>query len=261
WAPRLVKDSRGKVTDEFVRRLRIYPHALREANSYYSPDKHALLFGYFRAGESSSATLPGGVVFCCLSHDVVAHETTHALLDGLHRRFREPTNGDILAFHEAFADIVALFQHFTIPDALRDQIARTQGDLARQNILGELAQEFGAATGHGALRSAIGYTDQDDVWHPSIPKRTDYSENTEPHARGAILVAAIFDAFLAIYQRRSQDLIRLATGGTGVLPPGAIPHDLTERLAQEASKTASHVLDICVRALDYCPPVDVTFGD
>ncbi|WP_157467255.1 hypothetical protein [Edaphobacter aggregans] len=25
--------------------------------------------------------LPGGVIFNCLSHDVVAHETTHALLE------------------------------------------------------------------------------------------------------------------------------------------------------------------------------------
>ena len=45
---------------------------------------------------------------------------------------------------------------------------------------------------------------------------------TEPHARGAILVAAIFDAFLAIYERRTADLLRLATAGTGILGQGAI---------------------------------------
>jgi hypothetical protein len=33
---------------QFVRRLRIYPHALRDRNAYYSPQKKALLFGYFR---------------------------------------------------------------------------------------------------------------------------------------------------------------------------------------------------------------------
>ena len=36
----------------FVRKLRIYPHALREANAYYDPDKIALLFGYFRAADA-----------------------------------------------------------------------------------------------------------------------------------------------------------------------------------------------------------------
>src|SRR5262249_39455351 len=202
-------------------------------------------------------------VFCSLSHDIIAHETTHALLDGLHRRFREPTNPDVLAFHEAFADIVALFQHFTLPEALRQQIARTQGDLARQNMLGELAQQFGAPIEKfGACRSAIGsYTPKTEEWEPAKPSPADYESATEPHERGAILVAAVFDAFLAIYKARSADLIRLATAGTGILPKGDIPHDLVNRLADEASKTAGHILNICIRALDFCPPVDLTFGE
>lgn len=261
WAPRLVKTKDG-YESYFVRRLRIYPHALREANAYYSPDKHSLLFGYFRASESNAGeNLPGQTVFCCLSHDIVAHETTHALLDGLHRRFREPTNSDVLGFHEAFADIVALFQHFTVPEALRHQIARTRGDLSKQSLLGELAQQFGQGIGrYGALRSAIGH-DDNGVWIPAEPSPADLKNATEAHDRGAVLVAAVFDAFLNIYRQRSVDLVRLATGGTGVLPEGDIPQDLVNRLAQEASKTAEHVLNMCIRALDYSPPVDMTFGD
>ena len=286
WAPRQVK-TKQRFEEYYVRRLRIYPHALREANAYYSPDKHALLFGYFRASESDPGeNLPGQTVFCCLSHDIVAHETTHALLDGLHRRFREPTNADVLGFHEAFADIVALFQHFTVPEALRDQIAKTRGDLAQQSLLGQLAQQFGQGIGrYGALRDAIGHVVKkkrpngeaedaeeaesedevgdpaDEEWKPTVPKPTDYKNATEAHDRGAVLVAAVFDAFLNIYRKRSRDLLRLATGGTGVLPPGDISYDLVNRLAKEASKTASHVLNICIRALDYSPPVDLTFGD
>ena len=212
------------------------------------PVKKALLLGYFPASQSQPGdNLPGGTVFCALSHDIIAHETTHALLDGLHRYFGEPTNEDVMAFHEAFSDIVALFQHFTVPEALRDQIRRTHGNLAKQNMLGELALQFGQGIGKfGALRSAI----------PKDPTPEDYRNNTEAHDRGAVLVAAVFDAFLNIYRRRSADLIRLATGGTGVLPEGEIPNDLVNRLSQEASKTAGHVLNICIRALDYCPPVD-----
>ena len=57
------------------------------------------------------------------------------------------------------------------------------------------------------------------------------------------------------------DLRRIATGGTGILPPGDIHPDLVDRLADEAAKSASHVLRMCIRALDYCPPVDLTFGE
>jgi hypothetical protein len=254
----------GRARVRRVERLRIYPHALREANAYYSPEKKALLFGYFPATLTNPGeNLPGGLVFTCLSHDVVAHETTHALLDGLHRFFADASNPDVLAFHEAFADIVALFQHFTQPEALRHQIAKTRGDLASQNLLGELAHQFGQAIGNrGALRDAIGKPDPiTGQWKPAVPDPEEYPATTEPHDRGAILVAAMFDAFLAIYRSRIADLLRIATGGSGVLPAGNLHPDLVNRLADEATKTAGHLLHMAIRALDYCPPVDITFGE
>ncbi|MBL8235836.1 MAG: S8 family serine peptidase [Bryobacterales bacterium] len=252
WAPRRVTDTAG-IRDQYVQRLRIYPHALREANAYYSPDKNALLFGYFQANTKDVGdNLPGGLVFNCLSHDVVAHETAHALVDGLHRYYRNETNPDIGAFHEAMADIVAMFQHFTIPAALRHAIAKSRGDLRKNNLLADLAQQFGqASSGTRALRSALGRK----------PTQNDYQEATEAHDRGAVLLGAVFEAFLEIYEARIEDLKRIATGGTGVLPPGDIPVELVNRMAEEASEIAARVLTTCIRALDYCPPVDLTFGE
>lgn len=253
WAPLEDPAAPSGKRETFVAKLRVYPHALRTSNAYYSPHKKSLLFGYFPG--------PSGMVFTCLSHDIVAHETTHAVLDGMHRRYIEDNHEDTIAFHEAFADLVALFQHFTFPEVLRHQIARTRGDLAGQSLLGELAQQFGEATGsYGALRSAIGQT-IDGRWQPLRPDPGLLATTREPHARGAILVAAMFRAFLSIYRSRVADLLRLATAGTGELAPGAIHPDLVNRLAIEAAKTARHFLTISIRALDYCPPVDVTFGD
>ena len=256
WTRRQPKKKGEAVPDDgFVRKLRIYPHALREANAYYDPDKVALLFGYFQAADSSGSVARGSGIFSVVSHDIVAHETTHALLDGLHPRYSERTNFDMAAFHEAFADIVALFQHFSMPESLTRQIRRAQGstaDIGRR--LGQLAQQFGEATGmHGALRRFVGEVGS------SVPVLND--DMTEPHERGAVLVSAVFAAFLTIYASRCADLIRLATGGSGILPSGEISVDLANRLANEASKTAEHVLNMCIRALDYCPPVNLEFGD
>src|SRR5262249_4923162 len=127
WSPRQFADVQLRHEtswhEEYVPSLRVHPHALREANAYYSPAKKALLFGYFPAPTGEESDGEGGLtVFTCLSHDIIAHEVTHALLDGIHRRFNEPSNPDVLAFHEAFADLVALFQHFSLPDVLRHQI-------------------------------------------------------------------------------------------------------------------------------------------
>jgi len=46
-----------------------------------------------------------------------------------------------------------------------------------------------------------------------------------------------------------------------VLPQGDIPPDLANRLAEEASRCAREILQMCIRALDYCPPVGITFGN
>ena len=138
WAPRWAKTGNGKNNQEGktyeVRRLRLYPHALRTDNAYYSPQKKAILFGYFPANsENTDATAPGSIVFACLSSDIIAHEMTHALLDGLHRRYEEASNLDVPAFHEGFADIVALFQHFTMEDMVRFEIARVRA-ISRRRV-------------------------------------------------------------------------------------------------------------------------------
>ena len=264
WRTHSAQSKDGKYEETYVPRLRIYPHAMREANAFYNPQKKALMFGYFTSTSQSPGThLAGGTVFTCLSHDVIAHEMTHAIVDGIQRRFLENTHPDALAFHEAFADIVALFQHFSFPELLCQQIAKTRGDLGAQNLLGQLAQEFGVAIGnYGSLRDAIGQVNpKTNQWEPLIPDPNDYMVITEPHARGSILVAAVFEAFIQIYKIRTNDLMRIASGGTGVMPSGALHPDLVNRLAHEASRAAQHVLLMCIRALDYCPPVALTFGD
>ena len=71
----------------------------------------------------------------------------------------------------------------------------------------------------------------------------------------------MFDAYLTLYKSHVADLLRIASEGTGVLPAGQLHPDLVNRLADEAAKSAQDVLDMCIRALDYSPPVDITFGD
>lgn len=255
WAPHYAAGRTGDMTMKAneVRRLRIYPHALRAENAYYSPDKKALLFGYFPAeGGAGDVTTPGTTVFSCLSSDIVAHEMSHALLDGLHRRFQEASNPDVPAFHEAFADIVALFQHFTLKELVSFEIAKARGDVSAATLLSGIAKQFGEGSGRAGPLRDYGGAGMADL---------DYDKTFEPHDRGSILVFAVYQAFLAIAGRRTDDLIQLATGGTGVLPAGTLHPVLVERLTDETAKTAQQMLTMCIRALDYCPTVDITFGE
>jgi hypothetical protein len=256
-------------------KLKVYPHAMQNSNAFYSSQAGALLFGYFRAsGTATGPNLPGQTVFTCLSHDVVAHETAHAILERVRPHYSRPTNFDVPAFHEGFADLLALFHHFSYKEALRQTIQRTGGELHRfhmkpevqpgesgpviqseigaDNPLVELARQFGEATGmRAALRSALG----------TAPNTNDYRSTTEPHHQGSILVAAIFDAFFTVYLKRTVDLYRIYRAGGGGINPTELPAALADRIAAEASQTAEDLFNLCARALHYCPNVDITFGD
>ncbi len=128
-------------------RLRLRPHAAPGLNAWYDRHRGEIAFGY--------APGPDGFVFTCLSHDVVAHEVTHALVDGLRSRFAEPTNRDVAAFHEALSDLVALFHRFTYPEVVRAAMRTSRGDLREARALTDLARQVGEAYRWPALRQAL----------------------------------------------------------------------------------------------------------
>jgi hypothetical protein len=264
WS-QLKKLEDGDYKHVFIPKLRIYPHAMRQQNAYYSPDKSALLFGYFQSARQwSGNNVPGTTVFTCLSPDIVAHEVTHAILDSLHPYLTKDTNQDMLAFHEGFADIIALLQRFTFRSVVEEQIRNSKGDLlSPQNLLGDLAIQFGQAVSGNrrALRSFLVEGDGKGGWKLVEPDPTRYHTETEPHSRGALLVATVFDAFVRLYRYQVADLLRLASDGTGILRLGEIHPDLVKRLSFEACEIANKLLMVCIRALDYCPPTDLNFSD
>lgn len=260
---------------EDILTLSLYPHAMEQANAYYSPEAHGILFGYFQASRDNPGhNLPGQTVFTCLSHDIIVHETTHAILDGLRSHFLEATNPDVPAFHEAFADVVALFRHFTHREVLLDVIRRTGGRLyspalrgdpladqasqssleqgdEERNPLIELAGQFGEAIGmRSALRSAIG----------KRKTMKELRETSECHERGSILVAAIFDAFFTVYLQRAAGPFRIYRSAGGYERED-LPSPLVEALCDVATQTATDFFRTCVRSVDYLPPVDIRFGD
>jgi hypothetical protein len=230
--------------------LKLVPHAFEEANAFYSREAEALLFGYYRGAN--------GLRFMCLSHDIVVHETTHALLDGLRGRFMKPSSPDQAAFHEAFADIVALLSVFSHGEVLDRLIGPNAEDglIAKRavemeplmdSLLLGLADELGSEAGlerFNALRRSVRIDPDPDILGP------DSFEFREPHRRGEVLVAAVMRAFVRAWTMRLDDL-------------GTVRGRFVDlgRVAEEGAAIADVLLTMAIRALDYTPPVHLTFAD
>ena len=239
------------------------------ANAGYSREG-GLTFGYFKASRRAAGfTVAGGLVCTALSHDVIAHETTHALLDGLRSSFMEPTNVDVPAFHEGLADLVALFLHFSYTDVVERAIRESRGTLARGSLLTDIAREFGYARSRDgkadALRSGVDVAGiaafDSDVLPTKEHAPTAYDPSMEPHALGSVLVSAVFEAFVTIVRRKCERLFRIAGVDPASVGQAALSDALVKAIAQEASDVAGQMLNVCIRAIDYCPPADMELGE
>lgn len=227
-------------------KLCLAPHASPMENAAYEKHRGRIAFGYYKAAEGVGRNAPNGTVFTCLSHDIIAHEVTHALLDGLRAHFVIPTGPDVLGFHEGFADLIAVFQHFTYKEVLEAEIRKAGGELHKAYDLANIAENFGLTTNRGGpLRCAIG---GDDLR---------YRPDMEAHEMGSVLLTAVFSAFLNVFQRKTEPYLRLAYRP----PSGYLIAELIGFLADKASSIAEQFLTMCIRAIDYCPPVDMTLGD
>lgn len=229
----------------------VSPHAFSDANAFYSDQAQGLFFGYFPSFNGRRT------IFTCLSHEVVAHETTHALLDGLRERYMDPSSPQQAGFHEAFADIVALLSVFSaesivgrIVDLGMPGIDTTSIDrmnltpeVLRSSALFGLAKEMGSELSgiHGqALRRSV-----------SLPPSRDYLQSSlyqEAHMCGEVLVAAVLNAFLEIWIKRLKVI-------------GSESSVDRQRAAEEGAELADRLLTVFIRAIDYCPPTDLQFCD
>ncbi len=231
--------------------IMVAPHAFTDANAFYSDRAQGLFFGYFPSLDGKR------VVFTCLSHEIVVHETTHALLDGLRERYMDPSSPQQAGFHEGFADIIALLSILSaqsvveklvdlgMPNVNADTIWRkdmTPERLRNSALLG-LAQQMGSELSgiHGqALRRSV-----------SLEPSRDYlpsPEYHEPHTCGEVLVAAVLNAYLEVWINRLR-----AIGDKAKLD--------RKRAAEEGAELADRLLTVFVRAIDYCPPTDLQFCD
>ena len=237
-----------RVKNRHVIKLHIFPHALEEDNAWYDPDIGALRFGYTRANRSAERlNQPGAIVFTSLSHDVVIHEMTHALLDGLRAKFMLPSNGDVHGFHEGFADLVALLQRFSYRELVSKGISQAKGALTSR-LLVDLARQFGETTSDGQTPLRTAFLTPGDL-DATVPSNERYWPNLEAHDMGAVLLRAVFDAFRTVFDQKTERLRSLA-------PPAGqrLPSAMVDLLTREAVRLADQFLNLAIRAVRLLSP-------
>ena len=168
--------------------LHVFPHGLPNVmNAFYSRNDKALKFGHF---------IPNGAterVYTCRSLDIVAHETGHAVLDGLKPDWllnnNPPQTGGL---HESFGDLTAIFLALSQLDQVEAVITQTKADLHDKTFLADLAEQFGLALGRpNGLRNADNNIKLSEA-------------GTEVHAISQVFTGAIYDILADIFDHERQ---------------------------------------------------------
>ena len=134
-----------------------------------------------------------------------------------------------------------------------------------------MAREFGYARSEaGRGRRAAIRRRRRRAWRRSTPTcrrrhgrrgRRVYDPKLEPHALGSVLVSAVFEAFTTVVRRKTERFFRIAGLDPQALGRVPLSDALVKAIAQEASDVAGQFLNICIRAIDYCPPADMELGE
>jgi hypothetical protein len=231
--------------------LLVVPRAGEWPNAFYQRESHSLQFFHFPARTAGGEAR---TVFTALSQDILAHETAHAVLDGVAPDLYHCLTPQSLALHEAVADLTALLVAVRSPKLRERLLNRTGGEVAGQQAFSQLAEEFGFErdrTGRARhLRSLWNERNlcPDDDSLDDLNRRNQVDRG-EPHLLSEVLSGALYRVFCHLHREyRSR---RAAEQGTSELSASGFALFVA----------AQHFKRLVLRSLDYLPPGEVSFAD
>lgn len=216
-------------------RLFVFPKAGHKTSAFYKESKKLLKFFHFPWIEDGRYKK---TVYTCQSQDVVAHETGHAILDGIKPQYNNSSNLQTQGLHESFGDLSAIFLLLSQKDMRERIIKDSDGNISNDTFLNLLAEEFGIALGETALRNANNKLKLSEV-------------KQEEHEISVVFTGAIYDILTWNYNEKIKDAIDFT-------PNGKYDPITSAKKLEESSR---EIFKIMLTAFINAPKEDATFAD
>jgi hypothetical protein len=219
--------------------LLVVPRAGWLPNAYYERRSRSLQFFSFVAATDAGDEK---VVHTSLSRDIVAHETAHAIIDGIDPDLYDALDPQALALHEGIADLTAMLLAFS-SGRLREAILnKTGGSIENSTAFSSIGEQFGKALDRSGNATSLRDLKNTKVLDPKEPE-------PEIHELSEVISGVLY-GFMCVLHAHFKKLLSEKWGVDEFSASGAA----LDIAGKQFGRTV-------LRGLDYMPPGEVTFAD
>jgi hypothetical protein len=213
--------------------INLNPDKGKMMNAYYNKKEGSLNFFHF-TDKKTGETIHTGKSF-----ETVAHETGHAILDGIRPKLLG-FNIEAEAIHEAFSDITSMISALQDENNIDMFLKQTDGDFSKTNIIADTGEQFGnSVLGRPYIRTARNSYNYKNPYELPITG-SDEDLTGEAHNFCRVFTGAFYDIMGKVFA-----------------------HNVSKGMSKKEAliKTGDVCGKLLMKGIDNCPPSDATYKD
>jgi hypothetical protein len=214
---------------------------------YHRPSRNLRFF--YQDYPPGAPGAPPRRVYTCLSRDVIAHETGHAIIDGIEPGLLDAIGPHPRAIHEGLADMISVLMAFKSDTLSRFVLKHHFGSILEATAFSDIAEQIGPLlnSGDAPLRALINNMHLD----PGQP--AGYASPDQPYELCQVLSGALYSILQTHHERLKKSLAETVFQ--------TFPDPLYSASGQALMDSARRLRRNIFRALDYLPPGEISLAD
>lgn len=238
------------------------PRAGDWPNAFYERESRSVQFFSFDSG--------GRTVFTGHSQDIVAHETAHAIVDGVAPDLYNAITPQALAIHESVADLTAVLCSMRSEELVRG-VLNARDSIADSNVFSGIGEQFARAL--EVKRHYLRNLNNTRSLRSDAPD-ADRVDRADPHSLSEVLSGALYRVLIDIFDElkgeyhtkniASEEIVEADEAAFSVKQARQYAPDKTMHTTAPIKAlyvAAQRFKRTLYRGLDYLPPGDATFAD
>ncbi len=194
-------------------------------------------------GPSAEVKSDARNIYLSLSRESVAHETAHAILDGINPYLYDSFDPHARALHESLADLTALFVAIKSSTLIEYVMGLSSGSLDGENAFSDFAENIGAILNGGKKGALRSFMNDEQLEDPV----------TGVYRASTVLSGAIWDLLREMHAPYRDELARTKYKDR--------PNPQYSASGEPLTDVTRRLRLLLYRALDYLPGGNITLAD